>query len=200
LVVVAIIAILASILLPALAKARARSQIASCGNNMRQHGFAFALYAEENDGYIVFRRGSPKVWYALIQPYIEDSPAYVTNDSGARHPMFDCVTNPRWRSGSGGTGREYGMNKEMDPSNVATASGLRFENILWPERKVLTFEAKTADMYGDGRTFGYLWHNGGNFLLADLHVQYVGYPSLIFSGDANPGGCIYTTLKPTWSW
>ena len=48
LVVVAIIAILAAILLPALQSARARGQSAACQNNLKQIGYAFMQYANDN--------------------------------------------------------------------------------------------------------------------------------------------------------
>ncbi len=51
LVVVAIIAILAAILLPALQQARARGQATQCLNNIKQLGFAVNRYADENDGH-----------------------------------------------------------------------------------------------------------------------------------------------------
>jgi prepilin-type N-terminal cleavage/methylation domain-containing protein/prepilin-type processing-associated H-X9-DG protein len=50
LVVVAIVAILASLLLPLLAGARSRARTAFCLNNKRQLGLACHLYAVDNDG------------------------------------------------------------------------------------------------------------------------------------------------------
>jgi prepilin-type processing-associated H-X9-DG protein len=52
-VVIAVIAILAAMLFPVFAKARARGQQAACMSNLRQIWTANTMYAQDNDGYYV---------------------------------------------------------------------------------------------------------------------------------------------------
>jgi prepilin-type N-terminal cleavage/methylation domain-containing protein/prepilin-type processing-associated H-X9-DG protein len=67
LVVIAIIAILAGMLLPAIAKAKAKGQEAVCRNNLRQLGIAFQMYL--NDHVDTFPGVASKGAY---QPMVED--------------------------------------------------------------------------------------------------------------------------------
>src|SRR5437867_7661083 len=56
LVVIAIIAILAAILFPVFAQARAKARAASCMSNVRQTGLAFHMYVQDYD------ETSPSMW------------------------------------------------------------------------------------------------------------------------------------------
>ena len=52
LIVIAIIAILAAMLLPALNKARERSKGIACTNNLKQNGTFYSFYSADNAGWI----------------------------------------------------------------------------------------------------------------------------------------------------
>lgn len=61
LVVIAMIAILASMLLPALAGARAKGRLISCLNDERQLSLACALYAEEFNDRLPYNLGAAEI-------------------------------------------------------------------------------------------------------------------------------------------
>ena len=57
LVVIAIIAILAGLLLPVIARAKAKAEGSQCMNNLRQLGFGWRMYADDNGDWLVPNNG-----------------------------------------------------------------------------------------------------------------------------------------------
>jgi prepilin-type N-terminal cleavage/methylation domain-containing protein/prepilin-type processing-associated H-X9-DG protein len=72
LVVIAIIGILASMLLPALAKAKESARRIACVNDLRQLGFAVRMYVDDNEGQFPPRSASGTAWpNRLRENYID---------------------------------------------------------------------------------------------------------------------------------
>jgi len=73
LVVIGIIGLVATLLVPALARAKAQAQSIRCTNNLRQRAIALQLYSEDNDSRYPFWNGSvsevPLYWHDLLEHY-----------------------------------------------------------------------------------------------------------------------------------
>jgi prepilin-type N-terminal cleavage/methylation domain-containing protein/prepilin-type processing-associated H-X9-DG protein len=98
LVVIAIIAILAALLLPALTRAKQRSQRAVCVSNLKQIGVAFALYLAEHEYRFADRRDLKSSLPGGYRPWTTWPPsdprggwaAVVLQGNGAEYPLWAC--------------------------------------------------------------------------------------------------------------
>ena len=105
LVVVAVIAILAGLLLPAIAGARAKARQAECGSNVRQLAVASFAYTNDYDGFFMpcaEWRASPAVyWWGTNEAGIDYEAgfiyAYLEVKPNVTHSVFDCPAQ-RWGS------------------------------------------------------------------------------------------------------
>jgi prepilin-type N-terminal cleavage/methylation domain-containing protein/prepilin-type processing-associated H-X9-DG protein len=71
-VVIAIIGILAALLMPSLARAKAKASQIKCLNHLRQLGLALTMYASDHDGEFPPRREPPNAWPHKLKPYFQD--------------------------------------------------------------------------------------------------------------------------------
>ncbi len=159
LVVIAIIGILASLLLPALSRAKAAAHKAVCLNNQRQIGIARQLYANDNDGFLV----TGEAWNSLLcYSYLDGQ----TN-------LFNCPAEKRGRglkllqaggwSGDfpnppGSTFRPWGylqndfglkptlLNKETKFWGI---SGVRESAVVSPSRMISQADGSHIGKFGD---------------------------------------------------
>jgi prepilin-type N-terminal cleavage/methylation domain-containing protein/prepilin-type processing-associated H-X9-DG protein len=75
LVVIAIIAILAAILFPVFARARAKARQSSCLSNVKQIGLALMMYAQDNDERYPRTGGA---WWQPLMPYVKNEQVFRT--------------------------------------------------------------------------------------------------------------------------
>jgi prepilin-type N-terminal cleavage/methylation domain-containing protein/prepilin-type processing-associated H-X9-DG protein len=156
LVVIAIIAILAAILFPVFARARAQARKIACVSNMKQIGLGFMMYVQDYDETLPPFRAvrsnadwwTPRMlsWRDAIMPYIKnggrgvagDSTAFTTTGNGG---VFQCLENSAawsdkqtWGFGVGRPGdestrfpRSYAVNKHAGVDEQ--------DRSIWPEEQ-----------------------------------------------------------------
>ena len=119
LVVIAIIAILAAMLLPALAKAKAKAQAIQCTSNARQLSLATQMYALDNEERLpaTGQNADPYVWIPLVKPYIANSD---TNANTTKGGVFNCPTLMTIaHENIQIAGRCYAVSEKLDRANDA---------------------------------------------------------------------------------
>ncbi len=118
LVVVTLIAILASLLLPAMASAKARARACACKSNLRQMGIAMTMYAEDNRGYLpgtMHGAGGDtnRSWIVSLAPYV-----------GNVDEIRLCPADPKRRERLAAGGSSYTLNEYTSVPLISMFGGV----------------------------------------------------------------------------
>lgn len=196
LVVVAIIAILAALLLPSLKSARARAKTAACVNNLKQFSYAFAMYNQDNDGWMPDGAWCYPEKHAGNPYKSRQIPFYINPSHQAMTPwVMRCPdidaravdAPPYW----GGT---YGYNRYWYEDHFGNPYRRRLESVVNAAQKVIIGDAVGYSPYQNGYNYGdyhYPRHEGkaagdccyldmtgrrANFAFGDGHVETLTWP------------------------
>lgn len=195
LVVIAIIAILAGMLLPALAKAKAKATGITCMNNHRQLALAWRMYSDDSNDKLPYAYGSTSV----SRPF-----AWITGDVNQDPSSWDVTVDiqksPIWPF----CGNSAGIFKcPADKSMVKASSGARKGQIVprvrsmsmscffvngdnpsqpwgyWPENSQYRHYFKQSDIVDPGPTMTWVFLDEREDSINDGYfvVSMTGYPS-----------------------
>lgn len=214
-IVIAIIAILASILLPALQKSKAIVKRTGCANNLRQLGTAHALYMSDWNGtlghstkeeYGGALTGMYYTWADKIAPYLGYSHSNHKVFSSKARPGFDgqagnvftCPENPFGMFGRNCS--SFGVNAHLGNSpTIPCYPAYRITQFRRPASKAYLFDGsgfrvRNSDFHtleDAASNLGlYIRHpnKGINVLFLDNHVKDYSSPPLPTSMNATEGG------------
>jgi prepilin-type N-terminal cleavage/methylation domain-containing protein/prepilin-type processing-associated H-X9-DG protein len=205
LVVIAIIGILASMLLPALSKAREQAKTILCTNNMKQIGSVFMMYVGDYDGCAIDSLSSSNYIFGPITsnviqetlcPYLgyKGFPDYATALTKPPAPTALCPTGRLdgtfndWQTAIVLPNPSYGMNACLRPSITSYATN-KLSRISKPSKR-MTFVEVTNSV--EATYVGLIFHNvqisrrhsnGSSILFLDGHVTYYDNAQIHQYGD-----------------
>ena len=187
-VVIAIIAILAAIVLPALNRSKEKARMTTCGSNLRQLVVAVNLYVSDNGNIFPSQSNTRNIedwWYARVLSYISNKQVFVCpSDRRTEVEMasFGYIIDPveRWPLSYGYNGLLYhysdtDVNRYNNVALLADCNEIpcfAFEKAVPPDNTVLKDNRYRIIKVGANRQPRH--HDGANIGFWDGHVSWYG--------------------------
>ena len=178
LIVIAIIAILASMLLPALNKAREKAKTTNCMSNLKQLAIITANYTLEQYGYLYPAWYKQQVWTKAINAAggFIGTPRYLSYQPKILACPTRLVTMPGYSMNTSGY-FHYGINQYLAGDDTLPSPATKLDKIKNPSSRFILTETTgdyyvNTSLYGTGNYRLDYRHNGSlNLLFVDLHVE-----------------------------
>lgn len=209
LVVIGIIALLISILLPTLSKARSAAQTVNCLSNLRQFGAATAMYLSATGGYLPYpttTQGEETLWFNVLDPYLQGRTSPDDDRTGvARNrnykaykqcPVYQTFEGAK-STGSQSNTMEYARTYKMNSHLRVAGRQLRVVQVRESPMTVYLGDALSLDTTGPvpdqwesgqfsmevndkSQASPALRHSGGaNILFIDGHAEHIVLPTFL---------------------
>ena len=194
LVTIGILGILASLLFPSLARAKAKANASKCLNNIRQVNLAATMYAADNDDEYPRRLRKEATWVFALEPYYKDRGVMKcpSDNFGEWRSFIMNGFNDFWQKTLPEAEYKQVMSYEYPHGMKTSAIPHPSETVILGEKKKdskhvhMDFGQVSKDENGDpteGNDRAEVNHNmhgsrqngGSNFAMADGSVRYLKY-------------------------
>lgn len=214
LVVISMIALLLSMLMPALGRARSAASRLKCAHNLKQINLAMHLYLEANDqtypcaddpfpGGFFFWMG---VWGSFVEPYLG------VKITQARPSIMVC---PQDLKQQGSFSYAYSMAFYHSPAQIDTMDSVentylptlvqtsipqRSSAVAKPSRKILVGEWFSNHLLVDNDQGWWCWQGRRNYLFVDGRVNYLEANEVRSARDGLPDAHLTVHGIKGWDW
>jgi prepilin-type N-terminal cleavage/methylation domain-containing protein len=178
--VIAIVGILASLLLPALAKAKGVANRVVCVNNLKQVGLAIRLYSEDHGDVLPFAKQASLDYKPMVAKYMGVPRTAWTNGGvywcpASERAMSSSNSTPRYSIVNGRYRMEYYLYRFNGGNTIARdwpgIAGLKLSEVSLPTKTVLVADSSAFNglSYHGQSDSQHAWNEVS---FADGHVNY----------------------------
>jgi len=201
LVVIAIIALLLSIIMPSLEKARTAAMRLKCAHNLKQINLAMHMYVEANED--VYPRAQDPLpsgywlwmgrWRSFVEPYLSTR---ITEDNPS---VLLCPQDTTYKDQYESFSYAYSMTFYHSPEQIDTMNSVeetfltaqpsmpqRSLDVAKPSGKILVGEWFSNHSPVDNDQGWWCWQGRRNYLFADGRVSYLGVEQIRPARDQLP--------------